>query len=201
LAEAETVGIGTPHRGLRKCTRIGHCAESEPKEDLANRYQYLWALTMPRRVRLKPVLRAFIIAFPVSWIVIAYFGYLVARSQVRASSPLITFGDLALFLFFALIWSAIGITTIRSARKDRKLLAEGNIAMATVTRQELSHGRHRTSQIQYEFRDVTGRRVYGDGTDESRELYEDMEVPVFYDPDVPSRNVALCAATCELITD
>ncbi|HET8925169.1 MAG TPA: DUF3592 domain-containing protein [Candidatus Acidoferrum sp.] len=172
-----------------------------PQEERANPHQYIWALTKPRRIRLKPVPRALIMAFPASWIVIAYFGYLIARNQVGGASPFVAFGDLAIFVFFALVWSALGITTIRSARRDRKLLAEGNIAMGTVTRQELSRGKHQTSQIQYEFKDATGRRIYGDGTDQSRELYEDMEVPVFYDPDVPTRNVALCAATCELITD
>ena len=57
------------------------------------------------------------------------------------------------------------------------------------------------SKIRYEFKDATGRLVKGGGTDESWKLYEDMEVPVFYDPENPEKNVTLCAATCELRTD
>ena len=29
-------------------------------------------------------------------------------------------------------------------------------------------------------------------------LYEDMEVPVFYNPTNPEENVSLCAASCDL---
>jgi hypothetical protein len=73
--------------------------------------------------------------------------------------------------------------------------------MAIVTHQELSGGKVRQSKIRYEFKDDAGRVVEGGGTDESWELYEDMQVPVFYDPEHPGRNVALCAATCEIRTD
>jgi hypothetical protein len=166
-----------------------------------NSYQCLWALTKPRRVRLKPVARVITIAFPVSWIFMVYFGFQIVRDEIAVSSPLATLRNLGPLLLFALLWSVIGITTIRRARRDRKLLAEGDLAIAIVTHQELSGGKHRTSQIQYEFKDAAGRSVYGDGADESRERYEDMEVLVFYDPEVPRRNVAICTATCELITN
>jgi hypothetical protein len=177
--------------------------KASPKQDRTNaqQYLYLWALTKPRRVRLKPVARVITIAFPISWIFIVYFGFQIVRDEIAVSGPLATLRDLGPLLLFALVWSVIGITTIRTARRDRRLLADGNLAIGTVTHQELSGGKHQTSQIQYEFQDSNGRRVHGDGTDESWEVYEDMEVPVFYDPEVPRRNVALCGATCELITD
>ena len=118
--------------------------------------------------------------------------------EIAVSGLLATLRDLGSLLLFALIWSVIGITTIRSARRDRKLLAEGEIAIAIVTHQALSGGRHQQSKIRYEFKDAAGRLVKGGGTDESWKLYEDMEVPVFYDPENPEKNVTLCAATCEL---
>ncbi len=167
----------------------------------ANTHQYLWALSKPRRVRLKPAARVITIAFPISWIFIAYFGYQIVRDQIAVSGPLANLRDLGPLLLFALIWSVIGITIIRSARRDRKLLAEGDVAMAIVTHQELIRGKHRRSQIRYEFRDASGRLVQGKGTDESRGLYEDMEAPIFYNPTNPSENVTLCAATCELRID
>jgi len=166
-----------------------------------NTHQYLWALSKPRRVRLKPVARVITIAFPISWILIAYFGYQTVRNQIAVSDPLATLGDLGLLLLFALIWSVIGITTIRSVRRDRELLAEGDLALAVVTHQETSRGKNSRSQFRYEFRDSSGRLVQGKGTDESWELYEDMEAPVFYNPANPWENVALSAATCELRID
>src|SRR6267142_490089 len=123
--------------------------------------------------------------------------YLSALSKPR----MVRFKPVARVLLFALIWSVIGITIIRSARRDRKLLAEGDVAMAIVTHQELIRGKHRRSQIRYEFRDASGRLVQGKGTDESWGLYEDMEAPILYNPTNPSENVTLCAATCELRID
>jgi hypothetical protein len=160
----------------------------------------LWGLSKPRKVRLKLVPRIISIAFPISWIVIAFFGYQIVRDQLAASRPFTPSNNLGALLLFALIWSVIGITRIRGARKDRELLAEGNLALAIVTRQEMVGGKHRRSKIRYEFRDAAGQQIAGEGTDESRELYEDMEVPVFYDSENPNRNVALPAASYELRT-
>lgn len=77
-------------------------------------------------------------------------------------------------------------------------MAEGDLAIGVVTHQAIIGGKNQSSQIQYEFKDAAGRRARGKGTDESRELYQDMELPVFYDPQDPEKNVALCAATWEL---
>jgi Na+-driven multidrug efflux pump len=117
------------------------------KQVPANTHQYLQALNKPRRVRLKSVARVIAIAFPISWIFIAYFGYQIARNEIAVAGPLATLGELGLFLFFAFIWSVIGISTIRSVRRDRKLLAEGNLATAIVTHQERSGGKGRQSKI------------------------------------------------------
>jgi len=176
-------------------------AKETLKKTPVNTHLYLSGLSKPRIVRFKPVARVITIAFPISWIFIVYFGFKIMRDEIAVSSPLATLRDLGPLLLFALIWSVIGITTIRSARRDRKLLSEGELAIAIVTHQELSGGKRRQSKIRYEFKDVTGRLVRGGGTDESWELYEDMEVPVFYDAEDPGKNVALCAATCELRTD
>ncbi len=176
-------------------------AKESIKQARANPHQYLWSLAKPRRIRVKPVARVITIAFPISWIFIIYFGFLLVRDEIAASSPTAALRDLGPLLLFALIWSVIGITTIRSNRRDRKLLAEGDLAIAIVTHQELSGGKNRQSKIRYEFRDATGRLVEGEGIDESWEVYEDMEILVFYDPEDPGRNVAICAASCELRTD
>jgi hypothetical protein len=176
-------------------------AEQNINQVSTKTYQYLRTLSKPRRVRLKQVPRVITIAFPISWIFIAYFGYQIVRDQIAVSGPIATLGELWFLLLFAFIWSVIGISTIRSVQRDRKLLTEGELAMAIVTHQELSGGKNRQSKIRYEFKDAAGRPVFGEGTDESWELYEDMELSVFYDSEDPGKNVALCAATYELKTN
>ncbi|MBZ5526402.1 MAG: hypothetical protein LAN71_00670 [Acidobacteriia bacterium] len=174
-------------------------AQDKAKQARRDPYQHLQILLKPRQVRLKSVPRAIAFAFPISWIFIVYFGYLIVRDQIAASGALSTSGNLAAFLWFTFIWALIAIPTIRSARRDRRLLAEGDLAMATITHQELTSGKHRRSEIHFQFRDAAGKLALGEGTDDSRLLYEDMEIPVFYNPDNPLENVALATASCELV--
>lgn len=169
-------------------------------EERANRereatYQRLQALPKPRPVRLKPVPRIISIAFPVSWILIAYFGFLIVRNGLVSPSM---FADLVPLLIVGGIWSVIAVVVIRRARKDRRLLAEGNLAMATITSQCLTGGKHQRSKVEYEFKDAAGLRVHGEATDESFTLYEEMETPIFYNPANPTENVPLVSASCEL---
>jgi hypothetical protein len=173
-------------------------AEEETRHDRGTAYRYLLALTKPRPVRLRPFQRAISVAFPISWIFIVYFGFQIIRDGLAASSQLTTLTSLGPLFLFASLWSVIGVATIRDARRDRRLLAEGDLAIGIVTHQELSGGRHRRSKIIYEFKDTAGRQVQGEGTDESREFYEDMTLPVFYNPANPRENVALATASCEL---
>ncbi len=174
-------------------------AEEVSRQTHINADRHLWALIKPRRVRLKPIARVIVVALPISWIFIAYFGYQMIRNEVVVASPLAMLRDIGVFLLFALIWSAIGIKTARTAMRDRKLLADGEFTRGVVTHQEAIGGKHRRSQICYQFRDLAGRLVQGKGTDESWEFYEDMQVPVFYNAQDPDENVALCATSCALI--
>lgn len=167
-------------------------AEEKTKQNLLTAYQKLWAINKPRQVRFKTVARVISIAFPISLFVMAYFGFLILRSGS------VVFSDIAVPIAVGLVWSIIGITTIRDALRDRKLLAEGDLAIGRVTHQELSGGKNRRSKIRYEFKDLTGRIIKGEATDDLRGLYEDMETPIFYNPSDPSENVVLAACSCEL---
>jgi hypothetical protein len=173
-------------------------AEERIKRDRGSAPQYLLALTKPRPVRLKPVPRAICVVFPISCIFIVYFGLQVVREALATATLRDALYGLAGLVFFASVWSIIGITTIRSACRDRRLLSEGEIAIAVITHQELTGSKHRSSEIQYEFNDAAGRRRHGKATDESRELYEEMATPVFYDPTNPDENVPLACASGDL---
>jgi hypothetical protein len=120
-----------------------------------------------------------------------YWAFLLVRAGIVMSS------DLLVLLGAAIVWSAIAITSIRRAIRDRKLLAEGSLAIGLVTRQYLTGGRHPRSEIQYEFKDAAGRAHLRSATDDSRTLYEQMETPIFYSAANPEVSVPL-AASCEL---
>jgi len=102
-------------------------------------------------------------------------------------------------VLFVLIWLSITIPTIRGVFRDRRLLSNGEIGIAVVTRQSSTGGKTKTSRIEYQFKDAAGRQYSGKSTDESRELYEDMETPVFYNPENPAENIALVGATYDVV--
>jgi hypothetical protein len=167
-------------------------AETRTQTDRAAVFEHLRNLTTPRQVRFKPVPRIISIAFPVSVVGGVYWAFVLARTGIAMSS------DLLVLLGAATVWSAIAITSIRRAIRDRKLLAEGNLAIGVVTRQYLTGGKHQQSEIQYEFKDAAGRRHVRSATDDSRTLYEEMETPIFYSPARPEVSVPLATASCDL---
>ena len=169
--------------------------EERGKQKREATYRHLQVLLKPRLVLLKPMPRVISIAFPLSWILVAYIAFLIFRNGFVSPSLL---GVLTALLIVGGIWSAIAVVVIRRARKDRRLLAEGNMAMATITSQWLTGGKHQRSKIEYEFKDAGGLRVHGEATDESFTLYEEMETPVFYNPANTTESVPLVCASCEL---
>jgi len=168
------------------------------KHDRDAAYQQLTALSKPRQVRFKVVPRVVLIASPFLGVLTVWLGFQVFQNGFDRSSLL---NDLMPLLIMTGVWSTITVVVLRSAWKHRRLLAEGNLAIATVTHQWVSGGKHQRSQIQYEFKDAAGRLVKSETTEESRTLYEEMETPIFYNPDNSAENVVLACASCELKKD
>ncbi len=109
------------------------------------------------------------------------------------------FGNLLPLALFGLVWALVAFTLFRSILRDRSLLSDGEIAIGTVTSQSYAGGENRESRITYEFKDAAGRTFSGKGSDRTRKLFEEMQTPVFYDPNNPARNVALAAATYDVV--
>jgi hypothetical protein len=109
-------------------------------------------------------------------------------------------GEYLDFIFPSLM-IIVASVTLWMVIRDRILLKNGELAVAVVTQQEL-FGRHKSSsRIRYRFTSSSGEIFQGAGTDYSRRVRVDTTVPVFYKPENPKMNVALCAATCELRVD
>jgi hypothetical protein len=163
--------------------------------EAAEEHRYLWTIPRPRQVRLRSTPRVIWIALPLSWILIIYFASQEIRT--RDGAP-VDYSGLFLLLFVGAIWSFVGIGEIRSAVRDRRLLTDGDIAIATVTDQQFVGRKQRRSEIHYRFKDGAGLGRYGNATDGSHSLYEDMTTPVFYNPADPNESVPLVTASYDL---
>jgi hypothetical protein len=102
-------------------------------------------------------------------------------------------GDIGFGVAAALVLPVAAVFLYRIFATEKNLLENGTLAEARVVRQEWRKSKHsRWSQVYYEFHDLAGQRSEGHSTDESATFFEDMRLPVLYDPQHPSKNLALC---------
>jgi hypothetical protein len=103
------------------------------------------------------------------------------------------------FLTFALpIVLILVIVPVMLSRLTRQkfLLAEGEIATARVTKRWMSRN---GPNIRYEFTTPLGEHFTRGAADGSLKLSVGMNVPIFYDPQKPKRQLALCASIYEVV--
>jgi hypothetical protein len=152
-------------------------AEEETQAKNAQRYEaersFFQTVPRPRAAQFKASARIFSIAFPAWRIIFGHWAYQITRHAFTVKK---WSDDIPPFLFRAVIWSFIRISTILGAREDRHLLANGDVAIATITSQELSGGKHKSSKV-----------PINSGTTQGE-----------YDPENADENVLLVTASCEL---
>ena len=78
----------------------------------------------------------------------------------------------------------------------KRLLVEGEIAFGRIMDQKHRfeaqlYSSSSYSEITYEFRDSSGFLVTGNAIDETNSFFEEMIIPVFYDPQNPRKNTVL----------
>ena len=172
---------------------------SAPPNTAAPVYERLLMSRRPRAIRLKTSIRIFVIVYAV---ILGSVGYGVYQAAARGGTKAGFHGlfpNVFPLAMFALIWALFVATMFRSIVRDRSLLSDGEIAVGIVTSQSYAGGENRESRIVYEFKDAAGRTFSGKGSDRTRTLFEEMQTPVFYDPTNPARNVALAAATYDVV--
>jgi hypothetical protein len=158
-------------------------------------------LPRPRIVRVKMVPQIMLVALPLVAAFLFYSDAQVISSPHRIGSHLPQFQGAYLEFIFPSLMIIVSSVTLWMVRRDLMLLKNGGLAMAVVIHQEMTGRRRSQSTIWYRFRTTSGETYQGTGTDYSRKVRVDMTVPVFYKPENPTVNVALCAATCELRVD
>ncbi len=101
-------------------------------------------------------------------------------------------------ILFLVIFASLWLYELRRELRNRPILANGEFALGRVTSQQDVGGRTRKSKIAYKFTDAHGRTWTGKGYDTTKAYTENMAVMVFYEPNDPSRNVALCTTVWRL---
>lgn len=151
--------------------------------------QRLQTLPRPRRVRFRfptglVIILLFLLLLPVGVIYLTAHNPAAARGHVHPSG----------FLAVPIIFVVLIVVPYFRDKRNAPLLRDGELALARVTYQEnIQVGKSSYSRIAYEFKTSSGQLIQDRAKDLTYSVYEEMTIPVFYDPANPSKNVTPCA--------
>jgi hypothetical protein len=167
--------------------------------------QQLQVLPRPRRVRFR---------FPGSFVaalgvfLILAVGFIVALVIAPANSanhhgnpqsngsPVVV-----LVVLLPTVFLMVFLIPFFRSKGSIPLLRDGDFALGRVTYQEvLQQGKTSYSHIGYEFKTSSGQLVQEQTKDLTFSVFEDMTIPVFYDPQDPSKNITPCATYLSVLT-
>lgn len=167
--------------------------------------QQLQVLTRPRRVRFR---FGGNLALGVAGLVTAVllgFGvlFLVSSSGPRtAPHPASLFPMLVPALLILVVFPLVIALPFIREKRNIPLLRDGEFAFGRVTSQQtVQQGKTSYSSIAYEFKTGSGQMMQNTAKDLSYSVFEDMIIPVFYDPADPSKNIPLCATYLRISID
>jgi uncharacterized protein (DUF983 family) len=163
--------------------------------------QRLQSLPRPRRVgfrfqgNLAAVAAMLVIAILLAFGVFALTARKGPAIPDRASTvPLL----LPLLFLLTFVVVVMAIPFVRD-RRSMPLLRDGELAFGRVTSQQtIQQGKASYSRIDYEFQTNTGQTVCNSVRDLTSTLFEDMTIPVFYDPLDSSKNITPCATSLKI---
>jgi len=170
-------------------------AQSQPIVDPA--VQQLQALPRPRRVRFRvPSAVVFVLLtgllFAIGGFVAAAYASPGTRSNFHLSGVLVV----------PIVFVVLILVPFFRDRGHQRLMQDGELAIGRVTYQEnVQAGKSSYSRIGYEFTANSGQLIRDQAKDLTCSVFEDMSIPVFYDPADPNKNVTPCATYLKLSTD
>jgi hypothetical protein len=121
------------------------------------------------------------------------FGLVAASAAARQTSRQPQFLTFALPILLIFVIVPIMLRTIG---KQKFLLAEGEMAMANVTKRWVARN---GPNVNYEFTTPLGEHFSRSAADGSGQLTIGIQVPIFYDPQRPKKQLALCASFYEVV--
>ena len=175
----------------------GNAAEDNAfRDEKAEQYNFLLSLPAPRPVRLT---RRGRLTFSVALLAVLVVDTLLLSNLYgvweRSHSLAEFHGQEIFFACVALLVASMPFFMRRGVRHDWNLLENGAVAKGCVTKQRYFKN---NSTITYEFQDASGKTHSGSGNDFTRTLEEGMSVAIFYDPQHPESNLAMCASLLEI---
>jgi hypothetical protein len=177
----------------------GADTDLQPSAEASAKYQALMRTSRPRQIRMSSQGKFGVVAgllmsvgFAVAIGMHLYTKWLPQQSFIRFQTSDWFIGAVgALLLLFPFgIW--------RGQKTECELLENGEVALAKVTRQW--SGDKGSSSIECEYKDFSGQTHKLMAVDNTKQLYQSMSVPVFYDRENPSRQVAYCSTLHEIVT-
>lgn len=138
---------------------------------------------------------AAIVAIAMLGCLVAYavLGFTISKNAGVGNAGPSQFPVFAMAIVFTVIFTAVLLTMIR---RQKRLLIDGEMCMAGVVDRIMARN---GPNIRYDFTTPLGEHLSGGAVDGTRNLSIEMAVPVFYDPQNPKRQLALCASFFEII--
>ena len=167
--------------------------------NISEKQQLLASQPRPRIVRLSRrgkswarLLGSILAAVEASLLIFLLTRWLGARSMAAVVS------SNAIALYSALLLPFLPVMFRRGLAKEKELIANGEVAVATVISTSNSPSQVNRNDdvrtVRYEFRDKRGAMVEGSSVDSTLMLRDHSAMLVFYDSVDPTQQVAQCAA-------
>lgn len=155
-------------------------AASQPVLDAS--LQQLQTLPRPRRVRFQGSLAAALALLVM--VVFALVGFFLANHASRnLPNNGGSFAPFVPMLSVLAVFLIVVILPFVRAKRDAPLLRDDELAFARVTSQQtIQQGKTSYSRIDYEFTTGSGQLIQNSTKDLSNSVFEEMTIPVFYDP-------------------
>jgi uncharacterized protein (DUF983 family) len=172
-------------------------AQAQPPVD--PQLQQLQAMPRPRRVRFR-VPGALLTVLALTLIV--GFGGLYLATRAKPTKPTRGTSNIQVhtrsnptgILVVPMVFVVLLVVPYFRDKRNLPLMRDGELALGKVTyQQNVMQGKSSYSRIGYEFKTSSGQLIQDQAKDLTYTVYEDMIIPVFYDPANPARNVTPCA--------
>ena len=169
--------------------------------------QQLQVMPRPRRVRFRvPGALLAVLALTV----IVGFGGLYLASNAKRAQPTHNTGNVQVhtssnpsgIVVVPIVFVVLLVVPYFRDKRNLPLLRDGELALGKVTyQQNVSAGKSNYSRIGYEFKTNSGQLIQDQAKDLTYSVYEDMIIPVFYDPTNPAKNITPCATYLRVSSD
>jgi uncharacterized protein (DUF983 family) len=159
--------------------------------------QQLQIVARPRRVRFRfPVATVIMLLFVV---LVGFLAYYFPQHATRPSRGVTIASPFFVVLVFVVI---LAVVPFFRDQRNLPLMRDGELALGKVTyQQNVSQGKSSYSRIGYEFKTNSGQLIQDQAKDLTFSVYEDMTIPVFYDPANPAKHVTPCATYLQVATE